>query len=318
MAMRKLLPAKKSLKKRFERKLMTVCIAALCSENDLYPCIVLCRDWRGEVPNVGISDEVYKLKRLSYRWVALIAGSTSRADELCLRLEYSFRSIPFDEQNVANQIRKVYGDYKRDLADSYLKSKYGFSFETLVDKGVAAFGEKFVNDCFSDISQLSVGVELIVAGFVETFDYDDQETGIYPILCTLSEVSENDPVSLEDEFCAVGSGANSARAVLCARGLNAANPLMQTVYTVYEAKTMSENVPGVGRTYSIDILESDGTLRTISDTGAHRLEELFSRFGPRPIPEKPKRINWFESSDSYFERWDDVRAAGPRMLEDQR
>jgi 20S proteasome alpha/beta subunit len=126
---------------------MTVCIAATCTENDLEQCIVLCRDWRGELPNVGSSDEVYKLKRLSDKWVALIAGALSSADELCLRIEYSIKETPLTESNVLNQLRKILGGYKRALADSFLQNKYGFSFDDLIDKGKTAFGEAFVADC---------------------------------------------------------------------------------------------------------------------------------------------------------------------------
>lgn len=304
--------------KRRERRAVTVCIGALCLENDLEPSIVLCRDWRGELQGVGATDEVYKLKRLSYRWVALIAGNTSRADELCLRLEYAMRETPLTEQNIANEIRKVYSDFKRSLADSFLKRRFGISMDTLIDKGVSAFGETFVKGCFDEISQLSVGVELIVAGFIDTFDYDDKESALCPILCSLSELNEGDPVVLEDEYSAIGSGANAARTVLCSRHQNAVNPLMQTVYTVYEAKRMSETVPGVGETYSIDILSFDGTLKAISEAGSKRMHKLFSRFGPRPIAEKPskKPSNWFKIDQSYFEPWVPMASAS-QTLEDQ-
>jgi hypothetical protein len=77
-------------------KAMTVCIGALCVE-DNSPRIVLCRDWRGEVPEVGSSETVMKRRHLSDQWVALLAGNIARADELCLRtsttLETTFSTI---------------------------------------------------------------------------------------------------------------------------------------------------------------------------------------------------------------------------------
>jgi hypothetical protein len=282
---------------------MTVCIAAICSENELDQRIILCRDWRGELPYVGSNDEVYKLKRLADKWIALVAGTLCRAEELCLRLEYSLKKTPFTEENIANELRRVFGEYKRAMSDSFLKNKYGFSFDTLIDKGKDAFGEAFVAECFADIEKLSIPVELIVAGFVEAYDYDDKESGLDPIICSISEANDGDPVVLEDEFSVIGSGANAARTMLFSRNQSADDPLLQTVYTVYEAKRVSETVPGVGDTYSIDVLHSDGSLENLTDAGAKRVREMFSRFGPRPIDEE-RHAKWFELKKEYFEPWD--------------
>ncbi len=302
--------------KRVARRSMTVCIAAACLENDLDPRIVLCRDWRGELPYVGSSDEVYKLKRLSDKWVALVAGTLCRADELCLRLEYGLKKTPFTEENIVNEIRKVFGDYKRSLADSFLRNKYGFSFDTLIDKGRDAFGESFVAECFSDIEKLSIPVELIVAGFVEAYDYDEKEVGMHPVLCSLSEANDGDPVVLEDEFSVIGAGANTARTMMFSRNQNAANSLLQTVYTVYEAKRISETVPGVGDSYSIDILHLDGSLHNLTEVGAKRLRQIFDRFGPRSIEEK-RDAKWFELDKRYFEPWNEPTPSTSQTLEGQ-
>jgi hypothetical protein len=285
---------------------MTICIAATCEEPEDKPCIVLCRDWRGEVPSVGSNDELLKLRRLSDKWVALIANNISRAEELCLRIEYSLKSTPFTEQNIAQELRKIFGEHKRAMADTFLRNKYGFSLDTLLDKGKGAFGEDFVAGCFDEISKLSVSADLIVAGFVEAYDYDEGLAVLVPIICSVSEANDGDPVVLEYEFSVIGSGGSVARSMMFSRQQSSDNDLMQTIYTVYEAKLISETVPGVGDSFSIDMLRPDGSLQMLSDTGVKQCKELFKRFGRRSIYVKTTK-DWFQFEEKFFEPWSNLK-----------
>jgi hypothetical protein len=90
---------------------MTICISAACQEGENDPRIVLCRDWRSEVPNVGSSDKQLKFRDLSKEWKALLAGDTCRAEELCIRFEDHLKSNPFTQPKLADEVRKVFHAY---------------------------------------------------------------------------------------------------------------------------------------------------------------------------------------------------------------
>jgi hypothetical protein len=278
---------------------VTLCIAATC-EHDDDPRIVLCRDWRGEVPEVGSTDKQMKLRHLSKEWVALFAGDTARAIELCIRYEEHLKTVVLTQSNIAVEIRGVFQKYKRDLADSYMKTTYAISLDYLTDKEKYALGDQFRDTALDQISRLSVNVELLIAGFVPTHDFVDGVTDMNPIICAVSENHSGDLVMLEEDFAVIGAGSNAAKTMLYYRDQDYVTSLMETIYTVLEAKHLSNIVPGIGESYSVDVLHSDGTILTLSDAGDDRCEELFSRFGPRNKEIKTKG-KWFEFKPEYLE-----------------
>jgi hypothetical protein len=78
---------------------------------------------------------------------------------------------------------------------------------------------------------------------------------------------------------------------------------METIYAVYEAKCISETVPGVGPSFSIDVMYPDGKILQLSDAGADRCIELYTRFGMKTTDIKKKKI-WFEFKTDYLEPLD--------------
>jgi hypothetical protein len=282
---------------------MTVCIAAACEENIDEPRIVLCRDWRSEVPNVGSSDNQLKFRNLSQQWVALLAGNVSRAEELCIRFETHLKTTEFAEDNLVDEARAVFHAYKETLANSWLKTTYGFSFKHLIDRGREALGEQFTETCLDQISRLTVGAELIIAGFLNTYDYVDRKPAPNAMICALSESHDGDVAVLEDEYAVIGSACNAARTILSVREQDAATSLMETIYAVYEAKCISETVPGVGPSVSIDVMYPDGKILQLSDSGFDRCNELLTRFGMKTTENKKKKT-WFEFKADYLEPLD--------------
>lgn len=278
---------------------MSVCIAASCFEEEK-PRIVLCRDWKGEIAGVGSTETIMKRRSLSRDWVALLADSITRSEELCVRYQYHLENNEFTEKNIADEVRKVFHDYKKALADSHLKSVYGISFDHLINRGKESIGETFTNQCLDDISRLTVNAQLIIAGFVEGYDPLERRREKEPMICTVSEQNEGDPVTFDEEFSAIGGGHTIARAMLCIREQEVEDSLMETIYAVFEAKIMSEKVPGIGPSLTIEIFYPDGQLMTLSDAGFDRCKELFARFGPRSRGRKSK-VDWFKMEQGYLE-----------------
>lgn len=278
---------------------MTVCIGAICSEGD-ESRIVLCRDWRGEVPEVGSTDAVMKRRHLSKEWIALLAGNTARADELCIRYEYYLKDHTLTEKNLTNEIRKVFHDYKKELADSHLQTTYGISFDYLTSGGKDKLGEQFVATCLDQISRLRVDAELIIAGFATVSEYMIGATVQNPMLIAVSENHDGDVVISEEDFAVIGSGCNAARTMLFYREQQNDTSLMETIYTVTEAKWMSRAVPGIGETLSLEVLYPDHSLLTLSQSGYDRCLYLFSKFGPKEITASSKAKS-FRLQPEYLE-----------------
>ena len=280
---------------------MTICIAAACQENEQNddPRIVFCCDWRGEVQQVGSADTTFKFRNLSEQWIALQAGDVSRAEELCTRFETHLKTANFTDENMADETRKVLNNYKRALADSYMQSTFGISFEDLIAKGREKLGDTFVETCLEQISRIKVNSQLVIAGISEVYDYTEKRIVPSPVICVVDEC-QDDPVVLETEFGVVGSGANAAKTMLFYREQESSDPLMETIYSVYEAKTISETVPGVGESLFLAVLYPDNTVLELSDAGYKRCLELFARFGPRTRDIK-KRTEWFSFQSNYLE-----------------
>ena len=286
-------------KRLSSRHAVTVCIGAICSEES-EPRIVLCRDWRGEVPEVGITDAVIKRRHLSKEWVALLAGNTARAEELCIRYESYLKTHILTEANLTQEIRQVFHDYKKELVSSYLQSSYGISFDYLVNSGKDKFGEQFVATCLDTISRFRVDAELIIAGFALVTDHLDGTTSKHPMLCALSENDDGDVAISEEDFAVIGAGCNAARTMLFYREQDSGDGLMDTIYKVVEAKVMSRGVPGVGESLSLEVLYPNSPMLSLSSSGYDRCVELFRRFGPRNIYAKSAK-KWFEFKPEYLE-----------------
>lgn len=282
---------------------MTVCIAAICSTDDDKRKIVLCRDWRGEIQGVGSNDNIQKFRWLGKGWVAVYAGSDPRAEELCVCYEDHLKKTPFTEVNIVDEARYVFHEYRKSLLDSHFNTKYGFPYTFVVNSGKEKFGESFTEDCLDEAARIMVGVELIIVGFVEVFDYVEAKPWRAPMILLVSENTDADVVSLESEFATIGSAANTAKTMLFLRNQDSLDSLMETIYAVYEAKTLSETVPGIGDTFSIDVMDEDGNLLELSEAGAKRCGVLFRRFGPRPKVKKTIK-KWFAMDDSYVQPLD--------------
>jgi ATP-dependent protease HslVU (ClpYQ) peptidase subunit len=279
---------------------VTVYIAAVCTDKDDTKKIVLCRDWHGEIQGVGSSENIQKLRELAKGWVAILAGSDPRAEELCIRFEAHMKEVPFTEENIVDEARSVFHKYKNALTDSYFNSKYGFAYSFIVNHETGKFGENFGGECLNDAAQISVGAELIIVGFVDVVDYADMKPWRAPMILLVSENNDDgDVVSLENKFTAIGSGQSTAKARHFLINQDSDDSTMETIYALYEAKGLSGRVPGVGGPYSINVMHEDGTLLTLSDEGAKRCKELFAKFGPREKTEN--NLAWFEMKESYLE-----------------
>lgn len=291
-----------------ERNRMTVCIAAICrqdKDND-EARIVMGYDWKSE-SELGGSETADKLRQLPKGWVALMADSLSRCEELVAQYETHLRTLGSvdDDRQLFEEMKKPAHKQKETLANDYLKQMLGVGYADLVspDKN---YPEEIVTKRLDEVAKIRLRAALLLSGFIGTQQSDNREREINPYLFVVDDQSDHeDVVRVEENFAAIGSGAYVAIPALHQREHDAEKSLLETIYSVYEAKRLSQVVPGVGEATEIDILYPDGRLMTWTDSLWKRCEWLFNRLGPRLRISDKKAADYFSFQDDYLEPFDE-------------
>jgi predicted kinase len=74
--------------------------------------------------------------------------------------------------------------------------------------------------------------------------------------------------------------------------------LEETLYNVYEANRLSEEVPGVGKNFlAMYVLHENGKMKEVTDAGYKHLRNLYATYGPHDI----KKREALTVRDEFFE-----------------
>jgi hypothetical protein len=285
------------------RKRMTVCIAAICQQdkdND-EPRIVVGYDWKSET-ELGGSETADKLRTLPKGWVALMADSLSHCEELVAQYETHLRTLgPVDDdRHLFEEMKKPAHKQKEVLANDYLRQMLGISYADLVSPD-KKYPEEIVTKRLEEVANIRLRAALILAGFIET-GQSNEERENNPYLFVVDDQSDHENVvQVGENFAAIGTGSYVAIPVLHQREHDSEKSLIETVYSVYEAKRLSQVVPGVGEATEIDILFPDGKLMTWTDSLWERCEWLFDRLGPKLRISEKKATDYFSFQNDYLE-----------------
>lgn len=264
---------------------MTLCIAALCrdyNEPAIHhtgkPCVIVATDFRIETETAGAETE-YKVDFLSDNWVAVFAGPVSQARELLTLYGEALHSHAVTKQNCVNLLREPQRQLRRRMADSLTHALHSISYEEFLQSGKTWLPDDIYRQTSYQISAQQIAAELILIGYFAP--------GEFVLLKT-----QNGDVEQCSHFAAIGSGAEIAKSVLFQRAHKDYYPDWDTIYSVYEAKKLSEIAPGVGKMTSYMCLnEPDPSKKSVLDSyricsrevGFPFLEKAFRRFGPKPV-----------------------------------
>jgi hypothetical protein len=291
------------------RHTVTLCIAAACLDGD-EPKVVLCTDWREEVEGVGSAETSDKLTFIKDGWLALLAGDGAAGDALVSVYQTELGDTTLTQANLLTELEKPMHKRKQCLADSYTRQTLGMAYSEFLRYGKQKFPEDFFKEHISQIMKIRLDASLIICGFVDEYDHVDKKTEKWPWLVRVQDDPWNpqNNLTIEADFTAIGSGADSALASLYRREQQSELSLMHTIYFLYEAKRLSEGVPGVGESISIDVLDQDGNVASLTDEGYDKCDELFRRFGPRMIDNEndTHRLKFkmkAEYTDSFHAQW---------------
>jgi hypothetical protein len=260
---------------------MSTCIAAVFKFEETFQ-LVLCHDWRGTDPGIGSSDELDKQRWIGVGWSALIAGNTAYAEELCLHLEAAFATAPPTEQSLLSTVREAVFAYKKVRINQHLGSVYGIDFETLLTNGKAIFPEEIFRQIHQEISRIYIGVDLLITGYVESTNYDLNAKAPDPVIVRVLGHDGCDlEVSISQLYDCIGEGATAAKTSLITREYDPSWGLKRAIYSVYEAKIISEVINSVGESTSLYIQLPDGTLKYLKSDSFDKCNAMLTAFGPR-------------------------------------
>jgi hypothetical protein len=273
---------------------MTLCIAAVCDDrHKADPKIVLCADMEREMEGIGASETEDKLGFVRTGWPTLSAGTITKADDLRqVYAEYlAAHFTEITEFNLKDQLRIPAHTQKERLVDEYLRQTYAFNREYFFGPGSTALPHPFVSTVTENISRIKLDSSLIIAGFLNETDFSSGKASPRPFLAVVEEVTDvsgaQEYVKLEYEFAAIGSGQYTALSSLYRREQDSTNSLRRSLYKVYEANRLSENVPGVGKKYiAVYVLHSDGHVEELTKEGYDYLSDRYDEFGPQKIDGK--------------------------------
>ena len=251
-----------------EREDMTLCIAAFASEwtekKEIKASTYFCADARIETPVAG-SDTEYKLRKVTDDWAAMFAGNVGRAVELLSLYTSYLSSRPFSEQEILNDLRTPPQMMKKRLANEYVSSMTGLSFDDLVKDGQTILPAAQYENIWTDIMRIEIGCQLILI--------PTSRTGLYVVDCDGS-------VNTRRNFCTIGTGSSNAEAWLHFREQNKFTSPERTAAHLLEAKRFSEHAPGVGKTTHLACLDNDQHLyqyQRVEDTE----KKIWKTHGPR-------------------------------------
>jgi hypothetical protein len=288
------------------RNQVTICIAAMCQHND-EARIVLCSDWKAE-EGLGGSETTDKWRSLPKKWEALLAGDLSRAEELVARYESHIAQMPnfANDHELIEEMKKPAHAQKAALLDDYARQMFGIPYTDFLSS--TTLPHDFVTRHLDEIARIKLGAQVILAGFAVFVPVMDVNSYLFVV-----GEENGDVFRIADNFAAIGSGAYVAIPVMHQREHESDKPLMQTIYTVFEAKRLSEIVPGVGQAISMQIMEPNGNVKLLSDAGYKRCNELFSRLGPKLNVREKTAKSYFEMKDEFLEESDPMQPSVSRM-----
>ena len=272
---------------------MTVCIAAHARVVSR-ECIVCCFDARVETETAG-SETGFKLRPLPNGWGALFAGGVPEADDLIDRYRQHLKGSVTEGNTLLDWLRVPAWQYKQLLVDQYLHSTYGISRQEFYSEDRGHLGDTVADQTLYAIASIKSACELII------FRITDEGSEIY-------QVSDELDVTVERDFCSIGSGATNADSWLHFREQNALMRRDDTIYTLYEAKKFSEISPSVGKKTYIDVIDHHGKITTLGEAEMTELEKRYRRYGPKRIKEREFALNLEACMSS---TWGPASAGGP-------
>ena len=268
---------------------MTLCIAAACRYKDR-DAVVLGSDFMVTGSSkADILDKLYWIQ--NQEWPVLISGDDiSRAVELkeVYRQALEGHTGPIGVDDFLAVMYEPLRIQKHRIADQYVSRVLGLSYEHFLGRGRDELPEGTRRRVLGEISRLKFDAELLIVVFVRT----KTRTGRFrkykrPIIFKVGDSG----VDWCEQYGCIGSGADTADAILAYREHDESALAYRAMYHVHEAMTLGAKVsPGVGEGVLAIVYDDGEDIVSKQPKGPYRraLRRMFARrIGPREVSRPP-------------------------------
>lgn len=221
---------------------MTVCIAALAEDRKKLYAISDCMiSLNAPLPYQYETNDVPKIIDLNEKSIMMIAGSTLFGNEIATIAKLKISNSEETMQTIVEKVREAYQEYRLKLIEEAVLKPRKMTFDDYFEKQ-QSLNQEVVNSIENALTTTNIEVDIIVAG------YDDSVCHIYTITHPGVVVS-NDSIG----YACVGIGAPHAQLYFIDGNYEKSLTIEKVQKLVKEAKSRSENAPGVGKE-SVDVI----------------------------------------------------------------
>jgi 20S proteasome alpha/beta subunit len=214
---------------------MTVCIAARSSIGEF---VVTISDTMFSSDERSVDSGGQKVKILNERWVFMYAGDPTAFHEVYRLIVSRLEPGVSNDANVQAAVESAYSELLARRIDRYLDRTCGMTGEEFRQNGHRRMPKATYERELAEISQMDIGVELLIAGMNE----DDAETHIIS-----ADVTGNCTLHDDIGFFAIGSGAWAALAWLHTNDdFRDSHYVVPIAHRLIEAKFCAETSVNVG------------------------------------------------------------------------
>lgn len=210
----------------WERRDVTVCIAAVCEENTDDPKLIACADSKISTA-LGSSNTALKIRAMigngGVQWRCLTSGGDEDILAVLRLLKIGFRAAPVDETNIVHVTRTALHTRKLDKANELVQGKFAIPYAEFLATGKIRLPDDIFRAATTEVELINVNVDLIIVGY---------DSVGYPLMVK----ANGNKAAIKEDFVVAGEGGYLAQAALLSRQYHNLTSFDEALYAVYEAK----------------------------------------------------------------------------------
>jgi len=246
---------------------MTVCLAALCVDDDKVPFAVVAADRMVTLGGfMEFEHAIPKMAEPSPAAVVMIAGDTLVGTRLAVEVARTTAGTQPRTADMAAALSQHYEAVRRESMEQELLRPRGLDLTTFYANH-ANLSPQITMMLDQQMAQHNLGVELLLAGV------DDNGGHVFTIHNPGGPELQHDVIG----YAATGSGAIHAVQSMVGFGHHAGASAKDTLFRVYASKRRAEVAPGVGHDTDLGVVSSTGT-RWLDSDQIGQLSAMYESF----------------------------------------
>ncbi len=289
---------------------MTVCIAAICRDEQDRPAIVGASDRMISTPDYQYEPKQPKIFPLADSCIVFVAGANADLAGTLRGAEKLLRERPAEMvSSIAQAVGDAYVGYQQQCIEGRVLAKYGLTYQAFHSQS-STLSPTLIHEIVSDIRDTELNAEVLVAGL-------DQDDGSAHLFRVRTGVPESEDAA---GFAAIGWGEPVAEAHFMMWEYTRYHSMAEALWRCYCAKRAAEVVPSVGgRATDLFRVDREHGRHQFSEHAVDELNRAYRRVrnGERKRHEKViKQVAGFLSDQATPHPPDAARSVGARSTPD--